>query len=342
MKCKKCNTEVSIADSKCPQCGNDLLQFGATNFYDPKERDKERYGKRIKDRILGDLGKEVRETIEGFDLQEREILQPIERRLRSVLLRSLPDSEWENAFDNEILPTIDALSKDKSAEKIFKKVEETIEHNLGRFVFNHYKNREEGKILKILRAGEITFLLIKENTENIDLSVKMFPFFKASEVACRLHTHGRYEKLREDSTLNNIIDWMGNDPGNILIRAIPDWLTSKSKMRALLETVKAIFNGNEKKFSGCLRTGISICIFGKEWIMRIERKDKVKEFQIENILKAKGTDEDKVALAKDLNNLQELRNERVHKGIEENEKTAQQSRMLSYSCLKKIHEILEI
>jgi len=220
------------------------------------------------------LGKEVKETIEGFDLQELEILQPIERRLRSVLLRSLPDSEWENAFDNEILPTIDALSKDKSAEKIFKKVEETIEHNLGRFVFNHYKNREEGKILKILRAGEITFLLIKENTENIDLSVKMFPFFKASEVACRLHTHGRYEKLREDSTLNNIIDWMGDDPGNIL--------------------------------------------------------------------KAKGIDEDKVALAKDLNNLQELRNERVHRGIEENEKKVQQSRILSYTCLKKIPEILEI
>lgn len=32
MKCAKCNSEVSISDtdSKCPKCGNDLLQFGAT------------------------------------------------------------------------------------------------------------------------------------------------------------------------------------------------------------------------------------------------------------------------------------------------------------------------
>ncbi|MBM4305231.1 MAG: hypothetical protein FJ123_00700 [Deltaproteobacteria bacterium] len=340
MKCKKCNSEVSIADSKCPQCGSDLLQFGATTFYDPKEREKDRYGKRIKDGVLGDLGKEVKEAIEGFDPQELEILQPVERRLRNLFLRSLSDPECENAFDNEILPIIEALSRDRAAEKIFKKVEETIKDNLGPFVFNHYQNREEGKILKILRAGEITFFLIKGNAQNIDLSVKMFPFFKASEVACRLHTHKRYEKLRRDSTLSSMIDWMGDDPGNIFIRAIPDWLTSK--MGALLETVSAIFNGNEKKFGGCLRTGISICIFGREWIMRIERKDKVKEFQIKNILKAKSTNENKVELAKDLNDLQDLRNERVHRGIEEDEKTVQRSRMLSYNCLKKIPQILEI
>lgn len=339
MKCKKCNTEVSIADSKCPQCGNDLLQFGATTFYDPKERDKERYGKRIKDRILGDLGKEVKETLEGFDLQEREILQPIETRLRSVLMRSLPDSEWENAFDNEILPTIDALSRDRSAEKIFKKVEETIENNLGSSVFDHYKSTGED-VLKILRAGEITYILIKENAKDIDLSIKMFPFFKASEVACHLHTHSRYEELKNNSTLNSIIDWMSDKPENIFIRAVPEWLLHK--MGALLETAKGIFDGNEKKFGGCLRTGISICIFGKEWIMSIKCKDKVKEFQIKNILKAKGTDKDKESLAENLYELQILRNERVHKGIEDSEKTVQQSRTLSYSCLRKIPEILEI
>jgi hypothetical protein len=341
MKCKKCNAEVSIADSKCPQCGNDLLQFGATTFYDPKERDKGRYGKKIKDRILGDLGKEMKKTIEGFDPQEREILQPIETRLRSVLLRSLSDSEWEKAFDDEILPTIDALSRDRSAEKIFKKVEETIKDNLGHIVFNHYKNKVVD-VLKILRAGEITCILMREDTKETDLSVKMFPFFKASELACWRHIHDRYKELKGSPLIKAIAEWIGNNVDNVFIERIPNWIVERKK--TLLEILNGILVESEYHLSGSLRTGVSLYILGRDWILGIERKDlsKIKEFQIRNILKAKGTDKDKETLAENLYELQILRNERIHRGIEENEKTVQQSRMLSYNCLKKIPEILEI
>lgn len=341
MKCKKCNSEVSISESKCPKCGNDLLQFGATTLYDPKERDKERYSKRIKNSILGDLGNGIKETIEGFDLQEREILQPVERRLRSLLLRSLPDSEWENTFDNEILPIIDALSKDRSAEKILKKVEKTIEDNLGHFVFSYYKNKVVD-VLKILRAGEVTCILMKEDTKEMDLSVKMFPFFKASEVACWRHIYDRYQELKGSPLIKAIAEWVGNNVDNVFIERIPNWIVERKK--TLSEILHGILVESEYHLSGSLRAGISLYVLGRDWILRIERKDlsKIKEFQIKNILKAKGTDKDKEILAENLYKLQNLRNERVHRGIEENEKAVQQSRMLSYNCLKKIPEILEI
>lgn len=341
MKCKKCDAEVSIADSKCPRCGNDLLQFGATTFYEPKERDKERYGKRIKDMVLGDFGKEIKGTMRGLDLQEREILQPVERRLRSLVSRSLPDSEWENTFDNEIFPIIDDLSKDKASEKIFAKLEKEIKNNLGDAIFNHYKNREEA-VLKILRAGEITCILVKEDTKEMDLSVKMFPFFKASEVACWRHVHNRYRELKDSPFIKEITEWVGNNVDNVFIERIPNWIVGRKK--TLLEILNGILVESEYHLSGSLRTGVSLYVLGRDWILRIERKDlsKIKEFQIKNILKAKGTDKDKETLAENLYELQVLRNEMVHRGIEENEKTVQQSKMLSYRCLKKIPEILEI
>ena len=112
----------------------------------------------------------------------------------------------------------------------------------------------------------------------------------------------------------------------------------------MFEILNGILVESKYHLSGSLRTGVSLYVLGRDWILRIERKDlsKIKEFQIKNILKAKGTDKDKETLAESLYELQDLRNERVHRGIEENEKKVQQSRMLSYNCLKKIPGILEI
>jgi len=341
MKCKKCNSEVLISDSKCPKCGNDLHQFGSTIFYEPKERDGLRSSQTIKGMVIQELSKDIREGLENLDPWERKIFIPIESRLRTLLAQHISDSEIENIFENEIVPTVDGLSKDKATEKVFKKVEEEIKNNLGYIVYNHYKNKRED-VLKILRAGEIACILIRETPENIDLSIKMFPFFKASEVACYWHIHDRYRKLKNDPIVKDIADWIGSNVDNVYIENVPKWIAERKK--TLKEIINGILTENEYYLNGSLRTGISLYILGREWILKIERKDlsKTKEFQVRNALQAKGSNEDRESLAKSLNNIQDLRNERVHKDVEDNEQMVRTSRVLSYNCLKEIPIILEI
>lgn len=178
--------------------------------------------------------------------------------------------------------------------------------------------------------------------KEMDLSVKMFPFFKASEVACWLHIKDRYRELKGSPFVKEIAEWIGNNIDNVFIEGIPQWVVERKK--TLPEILNGILVESEYHLSSSLRTGVSLYVLGRDWILRIERKDlsRSKEFKIRNILKAKGNDKDKEFLGENLCELQILRNERVHKGIEEDEKTVQQSRMLSYNCLKKIPEILEI
>jgi len=339
MRCKKCNSEVVISDTKCPKCGNDLLKFGSTLFSD--SFGKKAHSQTIKNMVFGDLASEIRQATGSLDPWEKKSLLPIENNLKNLFSRRMSDSEIENIFEKEVIPGIDELSKDKATQKIFMKVEEEIKNNLGYGIFDHYKNREEG-VLKILRAGEVTCILMKENMKEMDLSVKMFPFFKASEVACWLHIKDRYRELKGSPFVKEIAEWIGNNIDNVFIEGIPQWIVERKK--TLPDIMDGILAANEYHLSGSLRTGVSLYVLGRNWILRIERKDisRIKEFQIKNILKAKGNDKDKEFLAENLCELQILRNERVHKGIEDSEKTVQQSRTLSYSCLRKIPEILEI
>jgi hypothetical protein len=341
MKCAKCKTEVSMTDKNCPKCGNDLLQFGATVFYESKDKNSGRYGQGIKDMVFGALRDEVEESVKTLDFSEIKVFQPLENRLKLLLSRHLSDLEIDDLFDKEIIPTVDDLSRNKDAEKIFQKVELEMKDNLSLNIYNHYKNKGDD-VLKILRAGEITHILIKENGRDIDLSVKMFPYFKASEKACWLHIRRRYNELRDNPLLKNIADWLGRNEDHILIDNIPEWLNKRKK--TLIEVMNGILTENDYFTGGSLRTGVSIFVLGRNWNLKIERRDlsKTEIYRIDNILKTGGTDKAKEILADNLQKLQVLRNERMHKDVEDNEKTVQSSRTLSYNCLKAIPEILEI
>ena len=339
MKCAKCKNEVSIADRTCPNCGNDLLQFGSTVFYEPKEKDSNRYGQGIKDMVFGDLHRNLGDNLSTLDPGERRVLLPIEKRFKSLIRRHLSDGEIEVLFDKEIIPTIDDISQEKDAEKILLKIEGEIKQNLGDTAFNHYKIKGQ-EVLKILRAGEIAYFIIP--LKDIDLSVKMFPFFKASEKSCWLHTRTRYQEMRSNPLIRDLAEWLGNNKENLYIENIPDWLVDRKN--TLIEVINGILTQNEYFLGGSLRTGISLYVLGRKWIIKIERRDlsKMKEFQITNILQTNGDEREIVLLSENLCRLQVLRNKRVHDEIESDDEQVKENRALSYSCLKTIPEILKI
>lgn len=332
MKCAKCKCEVSISDRTCPKCGNDLLQFRATVFYEPKDKYSQRYGQGIKDMVFGGLHDEMKEHIKTLSTEDRRVLIPIENRLKSLLSKHISDLEIENIFERDILPLIDDLKKDKDAEKIINNVEEAIKNNLGSDIFNHYKYKGSD-VLKILRAGEITCLMI--TAKDVDLSVKMFPYFKASEVACRVHTDMRYEKLVGSTLVKEIDRWIG-DNKDIYIRDVSKWFIEEKNN--FIKVIDMLLGKKPKHdLSNCRSTGVSIYIFGRE---SIEIGNKL--FTLKNIFNTTGNMEDKEKLAINLCELQDLRNKRVHEDIESDDEIARESRNLSYRCLKTIPEILKI
>jgi hypothetical protein len=340
MRCKICNSEVSITETKCPKCGNGLFRLRGVRFYQPKKKGAQSYGQGIKDTVLGKLYGDLENDIKGLDLEERQAFGPIEERIQNLFTRRISDSELEALFDTEIVPPIDELSRTQKAQDVFKKVDEAIKRDLGPIAFNHYKDKG-ADVLKILRAGEVICLFVEGGSKAIDLSVKTFPFFKASEAACSLHMHGRYRELKNNSFIKEISEWIGDDVDKVLLVGVPEWA---ARRKTLLEIISGILRGNGDHLNGSLRAGIALYILGREWILKIERKDlsKAKDFQIKNLLKTKGTDEDKKDLAEKLCEIQGRRNECVHGSIEDDERTVSESRLRSYHCLRKIPEILEI
>jgi len=345
MKCAKCNSQVSIADRTCPKCGQDLLQFGATISYEPPPKDPQRYGQGVKDMVFGTAGKEMRESLKSLSPEERKLLLPVEERFSQLLSRHLSDEELEDAFEKEIIPAMNNLSGDKDAEKILEKVEAEIKKNLGD-IYSHYRNKGED-VLKILRAGEFALLLMKEGIEDIDLSVKMFPFFKASEASCWLHSESRYQELGNNELIKKMSLWLRGNRKNIHVENLPDWI-EKWVNQDLLGIVNGIRSDDEREkkrnLGGSKRTAISLYIFGREWKIVIQRDDlEVKEsFEINNLFRAKGGEKVKEELARNLIELQELRNPRAHLVVEEKEAKVRDSKIFSYKCLKLIPTILQI
>jgi len=266
---------------------------------------------------------------------EKIFFQPITHRLQNILSRHLPDSEIETFFDNEILPAIDALSREADSKRIFDLAEKEIKANLGDTVYLHYKSKSED-ILKILSAGEITFYLIPNGGGHIDLSVKMFPFFKASEVACRKHSVQRYRALERHESLQELDGFIRGNMDNITGKDIPRWFEEHKK--AFLNLLDMLL-GRRKKSNlvNARNTGISIQIFGRETITIGNRS-----YAINNIFDVHGSSEAKEALAKDLCELQVIRNESIHETVEDQEGTVKEARRISYRCLKLIPKILEI
>lgn len=352
MKCAKCKTEVSIADSKCPKCKSDLLQFGATVSYEPPKKDSQRYGQGVKDMVFGGLKEDISDNMAMLDPAERRILQPVENRVKSLFEKHMTDEEIEKVYEKEIIPAVDRLVNDNA--KTIEKADAVIRKSLGDSVFQHYKAKGSD-VLKILRAGEITHFLIPSGSSDVDLSVKMFPFFKASEISCRIHNENRYDDLKNNRQLKDIAQWIGiiDEEGfvqrDVNTKALAQhifiddsWLGKRKK--TFFDIMCGIYNKNKYglNLSGSCRTGIAIFAFGREWTLTIKDNSKSKTFPINNIFLVKGTNDKKVTLRDNLCDLQDLRNKKVHEEIENDQGQVNKSRELSYQCLKVIPDILEI
>lgn len=352
MKCAKCNAEVSISDSKCPQCGNDLLKFGATVFYELKEKNNQGYGQKVKDMVYGGLHAEAKGLVKAFDAEDTRIFMPIfEKRFLGLISRHLSDEELDELFDEEIVPTVNDLSKDLRVEKTFGEIEKDIKGRLGN-AFNSYNNtnlevtyKRKGKfktvkssdILAILRAGEIFFNVIGE-IKKIDLSAKMFPFFKAPEVACRLYAMKRYKTFINNEEFKNKIEELSKlIDGNI--KNIKDirWISRhRGPFKNFFSLIRGLLKGiPNDDLNNCRNTGFSIYFLGGGLIDFGNR-----QFAF-NMFNAKGSTKDKSELAGKLCDLQESRNERIHGKIEDDEQEAQNCRNNAYYCLREIPRILE-
>jgi hypothetical protein len=346
MKCTKCNSQVSIADSKCPKCGHDLLQFGSTVSYERKPG----YGQEIKDMVFGEVKKDTQESLKELDHNERRIFQPLENRLLSLFSRHISEEEIEEIFDEEIIIVVEEFSKNKDAEKIFIKIEENIKKALG-FAFDHYRNnavkiiyKKKGKeriikgedILAMLRAGEIIQLLGIDNEKDIDLSVKMFPFLKASEVACKLHSFNRYKTLRGNSEYRDKFERFVNHINSNIKNIIKDvpWLgRHKNPFNNFLSLIWGLLKGNDHyDLYNCRNTAFSLYFLGGGLV----------GFGDNNIFNTKGLKNDKSELAEKLCDLQALRNDRIHEIIEKDELVAGKCKSDSYDCLRTMPQILPI
>jgi hypothetical protein len=338
VKCAECNSEVSIADNKCPKCGHDLLQFGSTTFYEPN---KQRYGQGIKNMFFGRVSEGIGEDLRGLDKEERMVFSPATERLAKLLCRHISEDKVDEFFYREILPALDDFGESAEGKEVSQKVEDNIRHNLGMSAFDHY-GQKGPDVLKILRAGELVLILLNDRSLDIDLSIKMFPYFKASEKACSIHARSRYRELKDNQLIKEISLWLGRNDEAIVIGGIPAWLISRRK--TLIEVINGILTDNDYFVGGSLRTGIAIYVLGRTWDMKVRRSDlsREKSFQINNILGTGGVEQDKELLAENLQKLQVLRNERMHKDIEGDDGIVQNSRTLSYQCLKELPGVLII
>ncbi len=340
MKCAKCNATVTVADSRCPKCKSDLLAFGSTVFYE-KSKHKSDMSSPATGMVFGSVANEVKSSLSGFSADERKIFSPALRMIKRVFSQHLSEEEIEKVFDDEVLPAFDELSRDKDNAELLHKVESVIRSYLGDSVYEHYRTKG-ADVLRILRAGELANELMDNKEGEIDLSIRMFPYFKAAEKSCWMHIAKRYAELNNNSLIEKIDNWIGKNKDNIFIEDVPQWLIDRKK--TLMEVIDGILTENEYFLGGSLRTGISIFVLGRLWEMKILRKDisRTETFKINNLLGAGGTDYEKEVLAEKLKDLQILRNERMHKDVEKSEFSVKKCGTLSYTCLRQIPEILEI
>jgi hypothetical protein len=339
MRCTKCKTTISISDWKCPKCGNNLLQLGAVELEESGKKDN--HGR--KSLVSEELHRGFTETAQSLVSSKIGASALfVNKKLQKILARHIPDEDIEQAFDTEILPAVDSLSREKDAQGLFVRAETEIKSQLGAPVYDHYVAKG-GDVLKILRAGEVALALITGDGETIDLSVKMFPFFKASEKACSIHTAGRYKVLKDAPVVKELDSWVWNHKDNLYLYDAPGWLVDRKK--TLTEVIHGIVFENDYFTGGSLRTGIALYVFGRDWVMKVRRggdTGETRTFAIANILNAQGNDKDKELLANDLHELQKLRNERMHKDVEDDEEKVRASKALTYKCLRSMPGMLVV
>lgn len=342
MKCAKCNAGVSIADSRCPKCGQDLLQLWSTVSGEPENKSLSIGIPDILKKTIASSRDEMQKSTAHFDLLEKSVFQPIEGQLQRLFDRYLTDEELDAIFNNEIPPIIDQIDKDKSAEKTIQIVRDKIRKNLGDEIFRYYENKCP-EIITMLFSGEMVCLLLK--ADDIDLSVKMFEFFKATEVASAMHSENRLNLLIKDPAVVVVADIIDNNTGNIYSKDIPQWLDGNKKEEieghkgALLGLLKLLLadNPSMRKLCNSRNAGLALHIFGRESI-----EIKGTKVSINNIFDAKGSMIDREKLARDLCEIQAMRNKKIHEDIAELERDVETWKSTAYDCLKAMPMILKI
>lgn len=345
MYCVKCRAMVSIADKSCPNCKNDLLQFGATVFSLPDEKHRP-----AAEGIIGlkkAIWEEIREDMAGqvkpLDALEASIVKPLLDDLMNRLkVRYESDEQIERAFDTQVLPAVDRLKKDPDARELLREVDDLIRSRLGEDIFRHYEDKAED-VLKILRPGEIALSWL-DMLAGADFSVILFPFFKAVEQSCRLHTEERHARLKHHSQLKEIAAWLPTSAEDLSIEDIPEWLSHKRRKDKIIKVVRGLLAGGDDRTSGALGTAVSLYLFGRTGSLEIRRLDlnETKAFRIDNLLETAGEVTLKEDLAWRLQRLQFYRNERIHEKVETNRDMVDCVRDMAYDCLKGLPRILPV
>ncbi len=324
MKCPKCNASISILAKKCPKCLSPIVV-----------EDISRISEDVISNRFNNINKRIDGRLEKLNSRLENRIKLLQDKVAHRLSSDyLSEEEIDSLFDTEIIPELEVIQEGGDKSSLIHDVEEEIKKNLGDSAYNHYKKKGED-VLKIIRSGEFCVRLFN-GLPSIDLSVIMFPFFKAAEKSCWLYTNKRYESLCGDPLIKQIDSWVSIDAKNLQIENVPGWM--KDRTKTVTEVIQGLYIKKEFFTAGCLRTGIALYIFGRRWIMEIYRNDlsRAKKFTIENILKVSGSDAEKENLASDLQRLQKLRNDRVHKEVESDEKYMLISKDLSYRCLRNI------
>jgi hypothetical protein len=343
MYCVQCQSKVSVAGKSCPNCKADLLKFGATtsSLPDKGHRPAAEGLIGIKKVFWGELWEDLASQTKSADALEVAILKPLLDDIMTRLrVQYESDAQIEKVFDTQVLPAVVRLKEDRDTSELLREVDDLIQSRLGGGVFSHYEEKGDD-VLRILRSGEIAVRWM-DLLSQADLSVILFPFFKAVERSCCVHTAVRYGRLKGHSLLAAVAKSLPPSADYLIIEELPEWLEER-KVK-IIEVVRGLLTGSEFHTAGALATGVAIQLFGRTWPLKIRRTDReeTKVFRIENLLTAAGGETERETLASGLQRIQYLRNQLVHEKVEENREIVEVVRGLAYDCLKALPSILRI
>jgi hypothetical protein len=346
MKCEKCGFRVSINDDKCRGCGHDLTMFGPTKLLGSGQDGNRRLGRRIKEIALSELYEETKQLSASLqDDDEFNIAAILEKRIGRIFLRHASEEEIDSVYEKDVIPCIDELSKDENAKLISKRLEATLKENLGEILYGYYGKWPE--IIKMLFAGELVYLLVRN--KEVDLSVKMFEFFKVTELAVKKHAERRVLGLEGHPAAKNVDSVLGSGSDDdrrrkVIGEDIPQWFNGNreeniSQHKQAFIVLLDMLTGRKKKSNliNARNAGLALHAFGRE-TFRINGST----IRMGNPYNARGNMPEREELARNLCELQFVRNKKVHEKTANEESEVNKWRGVAYSCLRAIPVILEI
>ncbi len=362
MKCAGCGADVTLAERTCHACGADLRKVGATTLGDGR-RAGSGIGRSIASAAMEQLASETASAYTEFDREERKILRHIfEKSLKRLLTRYDSYDDLEKLFSQEIIPTVADMAADRQASRLFDHIEAAIQKELGHEAYESYRDPKtavsytEGSetkhvygsgVLETTRAAELIGHYLS-NGEAIHLSTSVFPYCKATEMACWLHACGRYQSLKNNSTIVEIADWVEAAGKKAFVvdkpRPLPPSLGHKHK--PTYDVLTGIPGLDVWKLNGALRFAIALYLLGTEGTLRLQPMDvragQAREFDVRNVIRAGGSEPARQELAIDLSAMQDVRNNLAHLGNLNTPEDVQKYRRLAYECLRRLPTIMPL